>query len=84
MVVTIHLVAASGTADDIAVSSDLDLAVETIGSARVGDVADAVAERARHAALCLLEQVPTPALALAAPADESFVPLARLLPLIRI
>jgi len=72
MFVTIQIVASGVTSKEIEISSELDLAVSTSDR---GSLADAVAARARDAALCLLEQIP----ALPPPASDGFVPLSRLL-----
>jgi hypothetical protein len=69
MVVTIQLAAATPCNDEIEITSE----VEVVASA--SDLAEAVARRARDAALQLVEHAPL----LAAPAGGGFVPLSRLL-----
>jgi hypothetical protein len=73
MVVTLQLVATDSTADAIEVSSEIVLDGECPPA---GDLAEAVACRARDAALQLLEHLPEPAHASA----RDFVPLADVLP----
>jgi hypothetical protein len=73
MVVTLQLVATDSTADAIEVSSEIVLADDC---ATGGNLADAVARRARDAALQLLEHLPEPASGSA----RDFVPLADVLP----